>query len=143
MKNKTTKELPFMNTQTPQLENEDWGKPINWLNDFKKQYSEKGRGKKYHEIEEMYVSNMGRVKFIINGEPKIIEQTDDILEGYLRLADYPGFGYVYRLVAENWIGKISPKMIVHHIDNDGYNNRVENLMIVTPEEHAKIHGFKE
>ena len=30
--------------------------------------------------------------------------------------------------------------IVHHIDNDGYNNKVENLVWVTAKEHAKIHS---
>ena len=141
---KENKKFPFMDTKTEVLENENWGKPIASLEDIKKEYSQSGRGKKYHEIEEMYVSDMGRVKFIINKESKkreskIIEQNDNILEGYLKLTDYPGFGYVYRLVAENWIGKIPDKSIVHHIDNNGYNNKVENLIIVTPEQHARIH----
>lgn len=142
LKLKQTKDFPFMDTKTEVLKDEHWGDPIDWLEDFKKKYSPNGKGKKYHEIEEMYVSDMGRIKFIINGESKIIEQNDNILEGYLRLTDYPGFGYVYRLVAEKWIEEIPPKSVVHHIDNNGYNNKAENLIIVTPEQHAKIHKFR-
>lgn len=33
------------------------------------------------------------------------------------------------------------KYVVHHIDGDKRNNNISNLMIVTPEEHEKLHGI--
>lgn len=38
---------------------------------------------------------------------------------------------VHRLVAEAFIGKIPPKMVVHHIDENKLNNCVSNLAIIT------------
>ncbi len=32
--------------------------------------------------------------------------------------------------------------VIHHIDHNKRNNRISNLMILTPEQHRKIHGFK-
>lgn len=135
-------EYPYLNLDAEDMEGEDWNE-IPWLNDFKEQYTRPNN--QYKKISEARVSNMGRVKFKFDNENeyKIIPQNDDIEKGYLRLANYPGFGEVYRLVAEIWIGEIPPRAIVHHIDNDGYNNRVENLLIVTPDEHWEIHHPKE
>lgn len=85
------------------------------------------------------------------------------LDGYVyRLvgAEHPfstadGYLLEHRAVIEKWLretepnGKrlirlgeklyLSPDWHVHHIDEDRSNNRLENLMCVTPEEHRKIH----
>ncbi len=49
--------------------------------------------------------------------------------------------YVSRLVAEVFCGDITDKEI-HHIDKNRLNNKVDNLMILTPEEHHKLHNSK-
>ena len=49
---------------------------------------------------------------------------------------------VHRTVMEKKIGrKLSPREIVHHINGDKLDNRIENLMIVTRSEHNRIHKF--
>jgi hypothetical protein len=92
------------------------------------------------------VSNLGRIK---TGD-EIIEQWDDDKngKGYLyikigRIVDYPK--YVYRFVAETWCKKPynpnnSARWCVHHISNNGYDNRPENLIWVKENDHTqKIH----
>ncbi len=51
-------------------------------------------------------------------------------------------GYVleHRLVMEHNIKRfLSPKELIHHINENGLDNRIENLKIVTINEHQKIH----
>ena len=46
----------------------------------------------------------------------------------------------HRLVVEKFIGrKLLPDEIVHHKDNDGRNNDISNLEIMSRSEHAKLH----
>lgn len=50
-------------------------------------------------------------------------------------------GSVHRIVMENSIGrKLNTNEYVHHVNGDRNDNRIENLKIVTPHEHAIIHN---
>ena len=150
LSSKVTINYPFQDVTTPYLtkingEKEQWKKYDITL--ILSQYNPNHYiGKKYHDIEIMYVSDMGRVKVKyktnISPNEEILAQSDDIEGGYLRLPKFPGFGNVYRLVAETWLEEVKDKNIVHHINNNGYDNRVENLIWVNKEEHGLIHGFK-
>ena len=49
--------------------------------------------------------------------------------------------YVYQMIADAWlVDKYEPGMEIHHITNEGYDNRPENLILVSATEHEKIHS---
>lgn len=103
--------------------------------------------KRYPLSPKYLVSNYGRVKF----EGKIVKQINQIDEdgkekfGYLVLDknEVPnGSTYIYNFVAYTFLGKAEGDGYhVHHITNDGYDNSVENLVLLTKEEHSLVHGF--
>jgi hypothetical protein len=90
--------------------------------------------RKYPANPQIEVSNLGRAK--MNG--KIAEQ----------LNEAPDYLYVlnkkyklYRLVAETWCERPEGEtkgLQVHHISNNGFDNRVDNLLWLTPELHRQI-----
>lgn len=140
-------QLPRSNIQ----KNEIWKK-------YDKKYWQylipKQKKSQYSYIKDILVSNLGNVKIQDNrtNDVSLIEQENDpnYPDGYLRLKGYASLGHIYRIVARTFIlkereepkdsmGKLYP---IHHIDNNGYNNSVENLIYVSPEEHAKIHFGK-
>lgn len=93
------------------------------------------------------VSNLGRIRY----EGKIQAQVDDIdvktgepKIGYLVLEDKNlRRDYVYSMVAFTFLSKIEGDGYhVHHITNNGYDNRVENLVLLNREEHSYVHGFE-
>lgn len=105
---------------------------------------------KYDEYS-LEVSNYGRIRY----EGKILKQVDDENKknGWLWL-DCPEYkklhhsdkAYVYQLVADAWLGPNPGKKggyyHRHHINNNGYDNRPENLIWLTREEHNQIHSTR-
>lgn len=57
-------------------------------------------------------------------------------DGYLKT----GNTSFHRVVWEHHFGKIPKGYEIHHIDKNKKNNSIDNLMLVTPFEHKKIHG---
>lgn len=48
----------------------------------------------------------------------------------------------HRFIMENHLGrKLRPDEIVHHINENKIDNRIENLQVVSRSEHNKIHKF--
>jgi hypothetical protein len=101
--------------------------------------------RKYPKKEMIEASNLGRIKI----ENEIIEQWDDDSKGkgWLsikmgKILDYPK--YVYRFVAETWCQ--CPDDLtgweVHHITNNGYDNRPENLIWIKRDLHKQIPTLK-
>ena len=107
---------------------------------------------KKHPKKDVKVSNFGRVK---RGNC-ILEQYDPQNNGYLfvdiKSTKKTVSEKVCRLVAETWLerpdikGQSKDKKnewynTVHHISNNGYDNRIENLMWVTEWQHAMINPW--
>ena len=87
------------------------------------------------------ISNMGRVKY----NDTIVQQDDAEKTGYLKLDVEKKLGVdhtvnVYALVAKAFLGKKEGDGYdVHHIDNNGYDNRPENLILLTRTQHNAVH----
>lgn len=93
------------------------------------------------------VSNLGRVRI----NDKIAAQADKNCQkvGYLQLEycqkikkawDVIPENYIYQMVAKVWLGvPDGENWVVHHITNNGYDNRVENLIWADKSLHDEIH----
>ena len=95
------------------------------------------------------VSNHGRVAFLDkDGLYHVLEQDDEDSKGYLKLDPSGRYSVdhqieVYKLIAMGFLGKqIGDGYDVHHKINDGYNCRPENLILLTREQHNKVHRTK-
>lgn len=97
--------------------------------------------------EKYSASNYGRIK--LTNTDEILKQYDEPGKyGYLKLElkkdDVTHSDYVYTLIAWAFLGKGNNEnngKHVHHIDNNGYNCRPDNLILVDSEQHSFIHGF--
>lgn len=114
----------------------------------------------YPELQELYaVSSYGRVKRIDTGHimslRNVVKRDRKNVQGYLRvelhtpylksIGKYKGRKqyFVHRLVASAFIdNRDSNQTELHHIDNDKHNNHVDNLMWVSPAEHAHVESNK-
>ena len=95
------------------------------------------------------VSSLGRVAFKKNGKYYILRQDDTQTQYYLRLVPDESFRVdrsikVYELIAMGFLGKtVGDGYDVHHIYNDGYNCRPENLILLTRAQHNAVHLHSE
>lgn len=118
-----------------------------YLENLQKNYtvSENEIWRKYPNDEDFEISNYGRIKY----KNKLLDFKDTKkLAGYL-LLDFKNEKlllcdkFVYQMVAETWLIKPDHSCHntiyeIHHISNDGYDNRGDNLIYLTKNEHSKI-----
>lgn len=76
-----------------------------------------------------------------------------MVNGYrvIYMPDYPGSmgsdnwdGWIYehRFIAEKSLGRpLKENEVVHHLDGDRANNRVENLLVLESGQHTKLHNW--
>lgn len=106
--------------------------------------------KKHPKLEDIEVSNYGRVRKIIktNGieeyKYEILSQYEesDRSDGYLKVnvSDKKSY-YVYKLVVETFKSIDNQEGYeVHHINNNGHENTPENLIWLTKEQHTGKNG---
>ena len=106
---------------------------------FKEIWREVPDNKKYT------VSNLGRIK--LNGI--LVHQDDENFNGYLKMTKTTEgkdsdnrSENIYVFVAKAFFSleELHGKCI-HHINNNGYDCHPENLILLTPPQHSKVHGF--
>ncbi len=105
--------------------------------------SEEGEAwKQVRGYEEYFISNHGRVLSLKCGGYKLL-QPFTIDGGYLGIdLRQGGIRHIYRvhrLVAEAFIDNPDNKQFCHHKDRNRKNNRVDNLLWVSQQEHDEIH----
>jgi hypothetical protein len=87
-------------------------------------------------------SNFGRIKYNEEIIPQIQESAKNY--DYLQIK-FPVTEYVYRIIARAWCEKplnVNETLCVHHINNNGFDNRSFNLIWVSQTIHNEIHQFK-
>lgn len=101
--------------------------------------------KQIQEAPRYYISNLGRVKsFAIdkkNGHLLAIH-CDRYGYQYVKLTPEKGqnrrFFRIHRLIAEYWKDNYFSGAVIHHKDGDRTNNSIDNLEILTPQEHNRL-----
>lgn len=89
-----------------------------------------------------FISNCGRVKSYCGNTAKILEQ-DTTYNGYKVVKINNKNMRIHRLVAFTFYDEKDTTKEVHHIDKNCLNNHLNNLLILSKEQHHKLHNQKE
>lgn len=89
-----------------------------------------------------FISNCGRIKSYCGYKAKILEQYIT-KEGYCIVKYNYKNHKIHRLVAFTFNNEQDTTKEVHHKDKNRLNNHLNNLLILTKEQHRKIHSKKE
>ena len=87
------------------------------------------------------ISTKGRVRSIFYGKDKELKQH---VRGHYKFVvltknGKPKNHYIHILVLSSFYCKPKADMVVHHINKVRYDNRLSNLIYMTPQEHRRIH----
>ena len=91
----------------------------------------------------LQISQYGRVRRTENGEmlEQTVEKSHYIVKNPKK--ERKGYEWVHRLVALTWLNDTYEKgksLVTHHLDGNGFNNRVDNLEWIHCCRHAALHG---
>jgi len=94
-----------------------------------------------HPDYDIEVSNLGRIKFNNDVLLQLPDTKQSSPYGYLLVRIKNKNYRVYTLVAETFCERLNKDVYrtVHHINNNGMDNRASNLIWVTKEQHREIH----
>lgn len=118
------------------------------LNCRDNEYVDHIEGEVWKTIEEYpnyIISNMGRVfskKYRKNLKPYPNKQKNKLHYFRVKLKNKVGVIkdiFVHRVVALAFVENAENKPIIHHIDHNELNNRADNLLWVTADEHRELH----
>lgn len=87
-----------------------------------------------------FISNLGRVKSIASGKPKILAPVSNGSGYYQVKLITDGVRksfYIHRLVAEHFVSGYIDGLEVDHLDNNKSNNRWDNLRWVSRRENMR------
>lgn len=101
------------------------------------------KDEKWHQIKDFpnyYISNYGRIK---NKQGRFLSPVITP-KGYLCVSLYgdktkKGFR-IHRLVAMYFVEGYNEQIEVHHKDKNPQNNKADNLLCLTPQEHLLLHS---
>ena len=103
-------------------------------------------GEQWKEIEntkgKYFVSHFGRIKSYCGNRAKILEQFVTKEKYCIVKINYKNYK-IHRLVAFAFCDDKDKSKEVHHKDKNRLNNHLNNLLILTKDEHRKIHNKKE
>lgn len=81
-------------------------------------------------------SNFGRIKSLRKGQEKIIKGCV-AKDGYIKFSAYGKNNPVHFIIAELFIGPRSDGKIIRHLDDNKYNNNVDNLVYGNSSENCQ------
>lgn len=111
---------------------------------FRKQQSEKSKGHKVSEEQRRRISEKNSCNYNgLNGYGHTKKHNQGYILAYVPKhpnAHKDGYVMLHTILMERKLGRyLSNDEVVHHINHDKSDNRIENLMLMTKYEHRSMH----
>lgn len=97
--------------------------------------------KEFPQNSNYLVSNKGRIKSLSRYEAIILTPTKNV-KGYETVKINGKSQYLHKVIIETFVRKVKENEEIHHKDTNKSNNSLDNLIILTKEEHRKLHNQK-